>query len=75
MITLYKFSNIQFTAFGYRNGGVVGVEVDISSWYLVMVVRLFLAMPWVRLRFVIVVFPDHTHYFRNPTTRHHGEKK
>ena len=26
-----------------------------------MVVRLFLAVPWVCLRFVIVVFPDHTH--------------
>ena len=28
-----------------------------------MVERLFLAMPWGCLRFVIVVFPDHTHYF------------
>ena len=26
-------------------------------------VWLFLAVPWVRLRFVIVVFPDHTDYF------------
>ena len=26
-----------------------------------MVVWLFLAVPWVCLRFVIVVFPDHTH--------------
>ena len=26
-----------------------------------MVVLLFLALPWVCLRFVIVVFPDHTH--------------
>ena len=24
---------------------------------------LFLVVPWVCLRFVIVVFPDHTHYF------------
>ena len=24
---------------------------------------LFLAVPWGCLRFVIVVFPDHTHYF------------
>ena len=29
------------------------------SWCLVMVVLLFLAVPWVCLRFVIVVFPDH----------------
>ena len=28
---------------------------------------------WICLRFVIVVFPDHTHYFGNPTTRHHCE--
>ena len=26
-----------------------------------MVERLFLAVPWACLRFVIVVFPDHTH--------------
>ena len=35
--------------------------LDLSSWCLVMVGRLFLAMPWGCLRFVIVVFPDHTH--------------
>ena len=33
----------------------------LSSWCLVMVERLFLAVPWGCLRFVIVVFPDHTH--------------
>ena len=32
-----------------------------SSWCLVMVERLFLAVPRGCLRFVIVVFPDHTH--------------
>ena len=32
-----------------------------SSWCLVMVERLFLAVPRSCLRFVIVVFPDHTH--------------
>ena len=35
--------------------------LNLSSWYLVMVVRFFLAVPWGCLRFVIVVFPDHTH--------------
>ena len=35
--------------------------LNLSSWCLVMVERLFLAMPQGRLRFVIVVFPDHTH--------------
>ena len=33
----------------------------LSSWCLAMVGRLFLAMPRGCLRFVIVVFPDHTH--------------
>ena len=27
-------------------------------------VGLFLSMPWVCLQFVVVVFPDHTHYFQ-----------
>ena len=27
------------------------------------VLRLFLTVPWVGLQCVIVVFPDHTHYF------------
>ena len=35
--------------------------LNLSSWCLVMVERLFLAVPWGCLRFVIVVFPDHTH--------------
>ena len=34
--------------------------LNLSSWYLVMVERLFLAVPQVCLRLVIVVFPDHT---------------
>ena len=37
--------------------------LNLSSWCLVMVERLFLAVPWGCLRLVIVVFPDHTHYF------------
>ena len=37
--------------------------LSLSSWCLVIVVWLFLAVPWVCLQFVIVVFPDHTHYF------------
>ena len=35
--------------------------LSLSSWCLVVVVWLFLAVPWVCLQFVIVVFPDHTH--------------
>ena len=35
--------------------------IGLSSLCLVIVVWLFLAVPWVCLQFVIVVFPDHTH--------------
>ena len=35
--------------------------LNLSSWCLVMVERLFLAVPRGCLLFVIVVFPDHTH--------------
>ena len=44
-----------------------------------MVERLFLAVPWGCLRFVIVVFPDHTHllfffYVACPKAKHIHEK-
>ena len=35
--------------------------LSLSSWCLVIAVFLFLAVPWVCLQFVIVVFLDHTH--------------
>ena len=35
--------------------------LSLSSWCLGIVVWLFFAVPWVCLRFVILVFPDHTH--------------
>ena len=35
--------------------------LNLSSWCFVMVERLFLVVPRGCLRFVIVVFPDHTH--------------
>ena len=35
--------------------------LNLSSWCLVIFKRLFLAVSWGCLRFVIVVFPDHTH--------------
>ena len=34
--------------------------LNLSSWCLVTVEWLFLAVPWGCLRFVIVIFPDHT---------------
>ena len=37
--------------------------LSLSSWCLVIVVWLFLAVPCVCLQFVIVVFPDNTHLF------------
>ena len=37
--------------------------LSLSSWCLMIVVWLFLAVPWICLQFVIVVFSDHTHYF------------
>ena len=42
---------------------------NLSSWCLVIVEWLFLAMPWGCLRFMIVVFPDHTHllFWKLPT--------
>ena len=35
--------------------------LSLSSWCLVIVVWLFLAVLWVCLQFVIMVFPDHIH--------------
>ena len=35
--------------------------LNLSSWCLVMVEWLFLVVLWGFMRFVIVVFPDHTH--------------
>ena len=35
--------------------------LNLSSWCLVMVEWLLHAVPWGCLRFIIVVFPDHTH--------------
>ena len=55
---LYVHSSIAIILMGKR--GLVTL-LNLSSWCLVMVERLFLAVPWSCLRFVIVVFPDHTH--------------
>ena len=35
--------------------------LNLYSWCLAMAERLFLAVPWGCLRFVIVIYPDHTH--------------
>ena len=43
--------------------------LSLSLVCLVIVVWLVLAMTWVCLQFMIVLFPDHTHYFYNLETR------
>ena len=55
---LYVHSSIAIILIGKRE---LVALLNLSSWCLVMVERLFLAVPWGCLLFVIVVFPDHTH--------------
>ena len=55
---LYVHSSIAFILMGKRE--LIALP-NLSSWCLVMVKRLFLAVPRGCLQFVIVVFPDHTH--------------
>ena len=55
---LYVHSSIAIILMGKRE---LVALLNLSSWCLVMVERLFLALPRGCLRFVIVVFPDHTH--------------
>ena len=55
---LYVFSSIAIILMGKRE---LIALLNLSSWCLVMVEQLFLSVPWGFLRFVIVVFPDHTH--------------
>ena len=55
---LYVYSSIAIILIGKRE---LVVWLKLSSWCLVMVERLFLAVPRGCLRFVIVVLPDHTH--------------
>ena len=56
--SLYVHSSIAIILMG--KGELVAL-LNLSSWCLVMVEGLFLAVPRGCLRFVIVVFPDHTH--------------
>ena len=64
-----------FAFFWIGKGDLVAL-LSLSYWCLAIVVWLFLAVPWVCLQFVIVVFPDHTHlllfaakYSKNDTRR------
>ena len=55
---LYVHSSIAIILMGKRE---LIALLNLSSWCLVMVERLFLAVSRGCLQFVIVVFPDHTH--------------
>ena len=55
---LYVHSSTAIILMGKRE---LVALLNLSSWCLVMVELLFLAVPRGCLRFVIVVFPDHSH--------------
>ena len=55
---LYVHSSIAIILMGKRE---LVALLNLSSWCLVVVGRLFLPVPRGFLQFVIVVFPDHTH--------------
>ena len=55
---LYVLSSIAIILMGKRE---LIALLNLSSWCLVMVERLFLAVPRGCLQFVIVVFPNNTH--------------
>ena len=55
---LYVHSSIAIILMGKRE---LVALLNLSTWCLVMFERLFLAVPQGCLRFVIVVYSDHTH--------------
>ena len=68
---LYVPSSLAIILIGKRE---LVALLSLSSWCLVIVVWLFLTVPWVCLQFVIVVCPDHTHYFFMHGTRKFCQK-
>ena len=64
---LYVHYSIAIVLMGKRE---LVALLNLSSWCLVVDEWLFLAVPWGCLRFVIVVFPDHTHLlFKHDVSR------
>ena len=55
---LYAHSSIAIILMGKRE---LVALLNLFFWCLVVVEQLFLVVLWGCLRFVIVVFPDHTH--------------
>ena len=68
---LYVHSSIAIILMGKRE---LVAFLNLSSWCLVSVELLFLAVPRGCLRFEIVVFPDHSHllFLTYSHTSHHG---
>ena len=64
---LYVHSSIAIILMGKRE---LVALLGLSSWCLVMVKWLFLAVPRGCLQFVIVVFPDHTIFDQDFLTEH-----
>ena len=63
---LYVHSSIAIILMGKRE---LIALLNLSSWCLVIVERLFLTVPRGCLQFVIVVFPDHTHLLFSLTVK------
>ena len=68
---LYVHSSIAIILMGKRE---MVALLNLSSWCLVMVEQLFLPVPRGCLQFVIVIFPDHTHYFLSPPVKHFTDR-
>ena len=54
----YVHSSVSIILMGKRE---LVALLNLSSWCLMMVERLFLGVPRGCLQFVVMVFPDHTH--------------
>ena len=68
---LYVTSSFAIILMGKRE---LVAFLRLSSWCLVIVVCLCLVVPWVCLKFEIVIFPDHTHLlFLNKSTNFFSE--
>ena len=59
-VVRYVHSSFAIILMGKR--GLVAL-LGLSYWRLIIVMWLCLTVPWVCLRFVIVIFHDHTHKF------------
>ena len=57
---LYVHSSFAIILMGKRE---LVALLSLSSWCLVIVVWLFLVVSWVYLQFVIMLYPDHAHYY------------